>query len=551
MVSPPLDEALPRLWRPNETPNKAAPILLRRRAVDDLVEHGLPYSKKLERHTSCVNAMAISPNGRWLASGGDDPYVHLWDFDQESLAKPSRRFIGPKSNVFTLAFSASGQYLYSGETRADIFQYDLSHVSLPIVNISGASESPCATHNVHDDSIRAISCHPEQDHLFLSAAEDGRVIQHDIRADGRRSRAQGMLQQIAPFSCVQYHPRMTQLFVTSDTQGVVCLRDVRMAFGSLSQRQNKGIVQKVGSHASVSVTTNIAQYVTAIAKQGQACMARPETSSLVFDREGHRLALTMLHHYPTLYSLNDPYPIATFSGRHLPDGSPVPEGERTWSNSCTMKHASFGGFGSDRDSYFALGSDDFRAYLWKIPEDAALLEGRTVVEHSEWERRPRPGEIGYAESHMAPRYVPVELSIPHARLTGHDSIVNTALIHPDRPYLLTAGIERYIRLHSPTPVTPCTEPLSLTPQEVRKIPPADPNSRLLLLRAMGIIDDPVENHEDDGQAIALFDQILRTEGNGDVFNIRPCGPGYELSDSEDDSDVEMDDEDADGAIDIE
>ncbi|KAI0354866.1 WD40 repeat-like protein [Trametes cingulata] len=533
MVSTLHEDASSRLWKPNDSLSKAAPLLCRRRAVDQLVAHGLPYSKKLMGHTSCVNALAISPNGRWLASGGDDHFLHLWDFDQESLVEPSWRYTGPRSNVFTLAFSASGQYLFSGDTGAHIFQYDLSHVASPIASTSGASNSPCATHNTHEDSIRAISCHPEQDHLFLSAAEDGRIILHDMRADSRRTRAQGTLQQIAPFSCVQYHPRMTPLFATSDTQGVVCLRDVRMAFGPLSQRQHKGIVQK---------------YVTTIAKQGQACMARPETSSLVFDREGRRLALTMLHHYPTLYSLNDPYPIATFSGRYLPDGTPVPEGERTWSNSCTMKHGSFGGFGSDHDSYFAHGSDDFRTYLWKIPDDSALLEGRTVIGHSDWERHLRPGEIGYVESHMGPRYVPIELSVPHARLTGHDSIVNAALIHPDRPYLLTAGIERYIRLHSPTSVTPSTEPLALTPQEVRTIPPTDPNSRMLLLRAMGIIDDPLDNPDDDSQALALFDQILRTEGNGDVFTIRACGPSDYSSDSDDDSDVAMGDSDSGGEI---
>lgn len=107
-----------------------------------------------------------------------------------------------------------------------------------------------------------------------------------MRADAQRTRAQGILQQIAPFSAVQYHPTMTQLFATSDTQGIVCLRDVRMAFGPASQRQRKGVVHKVGASVSGSAVTNIAQYVTTIAKQGQACMAKPETSSLTFDREG-------------------------------------------------------------------------------------------------------------------------------------------------------------------------------------------------------------------------------------------------------------------------
>ncbi|KAI0763562.1 WD40 repeat-like protein [Trametes elegans] len=523
-----------RLWDAPISLSKYSILASRRNAVEALLLNGAPYSKKLSGHTSCVNSLTISPDGRWLASGGDDPNVHLWDFNQEALSIPSWQFRGPKANVFTLAFSASGQYLYSGDTRSDILQYDLAHLVSPVARTGEPSHSPSSSDHQHEDSIRAISCHPQQDEVFLSASEDGRIILHDMRADNQRTPAQGIFQQIAPFSCVQYHPTMTQLFATSDTQGVVCLRDVRMAFGPLSQRRCKGIVQK---------------YVTTISQQGKPNMAKPETSSLVFDREGRRLALTMLHTHPALYAVNDSYPIATFSGRYQPDGTPVPAGDRTWSNSCTMKHGSFGGFSSDRDSYFAVGSDDFRAYLWKIPDEHELLERRRVVEGWEWFGNPLPGEIGYTESHLKPRYVPIELAVPHARLTGHASIVNTALIHPDRPYLLTAGIERFIRLHSPTSVTPSTEPLGETERRVRDVPSSDPNARLLILRAMGIVGDPTDEDEDDTQAIALFDQILRTEGNGDVFDIRPWAPSQDSSTSDSgDSDSDMDTEGGDDDV---
>ena len=118
------------------------------------------------------------------------------------------------------------------------------------------------------------------------------------------------------------------------------------------------------------------QYMTTIARQGTLRMARPEVSSLVFDREGRFRSRTdevtallrttsrapagghdagtcrqtivvcdvllksvwhWQHHVPTLYSLNDPYPIATFSGKHLPNGERVLPGDRTYSNCCTMK----------------------------------------------------------------------------------------------------------------------------------------------------------------------------------------------------------------------
>lgn len=43
------------------------------------------------------------------------------------------------------------------------------------------------------------------------------------------------------------------------------------------------------------------------------------------------------NYYPTLYALNDPLPIAVCKGDVLPDGSPIPDGERTYSNACTIK----------------------------------------------------------------------------------------------------------------------------------------------------------------------------------------------------------------------
>ena len=41
--------------------------------------------------------------------------------------------------------------------------------------------------------------------------------------------------------------------------------------------------------------------------------------------------------YPILYALSDPHPIAVFKATVLPDGSPIPDGERTYANACTIK----------------------------------------------------------------------------------------------------------------------------------------------------------------------------------------------------------------------
>jgi WD repeat-containing protein 22 len=50
------------------------------------------------------------------------------------------------------------------------------------------------------------------------------------------------------------------------------------------------------------------------------------------------MPIVILQHYlPTIYALSDPNPIATCSGTIHPDGTPVAQNERTYSNSCTIK----------------------------------------------------------------------------------------------------------------------------------------------------------------------------------------------------------------------
>jgi len=250
-----------------EVPDPYGPTKARKSALNTVLANGFHYSRKLHGHASCVNALAFSNcRSRWLASAGDDPFVLLWDFHRDDVTEPSFIFTGPKANVFALAFSATDHYLYSGDTDNKIHQYDLSY--LPSSGSSGFTPA-VAAYDHHEDSVRAISCHPEQDHEFLSAGEDGRIILHDVRTPSRRARAQNVLQHNIDFTSVQYHPNMPHIFVTSDIRGEICLRDSRMAFGPSSQRSNKGIVHT---------------YVTRLSKGTK--FGRPEVSSVTFDHTG-------------------------------------------------------------------------------------------------------------------------------------------------------------------------------------------------------------------------------------------------------------------------
>ena len=120
-----------------------------------------------------------------------DPYVYIWDFNQENLTSPTWRFTGPRvslrpsqrvtylqwfiavwlpvkcfhsrflcvRSIRVLVRSSPGsallchnanQLISSGDTRDIIYQYDLSHLSSPVAQTQGGPNSPCRNNMQHD-----------------------------------------------------------------------------------------------------------------------------------------------------------------------------------------------------------------------------------------------------------------------------------------------------------------------------------------------------------------------------------------------------------------
>ncbi|KAF8634162.1 hypothetical protein AX15_001030 [Amanita polypyramis BW_CC] len=492
-------------------------VRTRKQGVAAITSNGFPFSRKLLGHTSCVNALVFSRDGRFLVSGGDDLQLRLWDFHQEDVTSSWSTCIGPRSNVFTVAVSPSSRYIYSGGTDDTVLKFDVAHCDLAFC--TPVTYSPSDRYTVHQATVRGIACHPILDEVVLTASEDGSIVRHDGRESSinrSRRRAQNTLQLKAEMTGIEYHPYMDHLFVTSDSYGSVCLRDERMSFGPLSRRSQQGVVL---------------EYTTKLCRPLPNHLSNPESSSIVFDRDGSKLAVTLLHYYPTIYTLSDPNPVAVLTGDQSLNGSPVPPGERTYSNSCTMKHGSFGGFGLDSDDLYVGGSDDFRGYVWKIPPLSELLGQRQIVSPRNWESGSHLGAVAFTRGNRDDKYIPTQLSRPFCRLTGHRSIVNTIAVHPFMLHILTAGIERNILLHSPTPSSPCAQNLARTPVETRALSEDSEVDRVAYYRALsGASMQHAELGDPDSTTIRMFDHILREEGMADVFTVRQWTGGDSDSD---------------------
>lgn len=80
-------------------------------------------------------------------------------------------------------------------------------------------------------------------------------------------------------------------------------------------------------------------------------------------------------------------------------------------------------------------------------------------------------------------------------------------MHPTMPYLVTAGVERHVILHSPIADPPTAGSLARTAENVRTLPKPNLEDRILFMeslmsdRRLGEEDD-----QDDKETIALFDE---------------------------------------------
>ncbi|KDR22656.1 WD and tetratricopeptide repeats protein 1, partial [Zootermopsis nevadensis] len=136
--------------------------------TEDFVQR-LGLEAELEGHGGCVNCLEWNESGRTLASASDDVQVILWDpfLYRKIHTIPT----GHHGNIFSVKFlpkSADGVLVTgAGDCRIRVHDVGL-----------GETTHVC---NCHTGRVKRLATAPNVPYMFWSAAEDGTIMQFDLR----------------------------------------------------------------------------------------------------------------------------------------------------------------------------------------------------------------------------------------------------------------------------------------------------------------------------------------------------------------------------------
>lgn len=110
-------ESMRALLRENHAPDPDLEQVLR----DAL---SLTGGQALVGHRGAIQALTISPDGRWLASGSRDTTVRLWDFSSPNPELPVVLNVH-SARINALTISNDGRWLVSADSEANLYLWDL------------------------------------------------------------------------------------------------------------------------------------------------------------------------------------------------------------------------------------------------------------------------------------------------------------------------------------------------------------------------------------------------------------------------------------------
>ena len=158
-------------------------------------------------HTQEINAVAFSPDGRTLATGGDDNKILLWNTANPAHVAHSTLLAEDPAEIAALTFVHNGQSLLSGDWDTQIGQWRVADNAPTLATTLTDPEAP-------SDSVDTVAVSPDS-RILATAEYHQAVILWNIADPAHSSELARVATGAGPVSAVAFSPDGTVLAVGS------------------------------------------------------------------------------------------------------------------------------------------------------------------------------------------------------------------------------------------------------------------------------------------------------------------------------------------------
>lgn len=118
--------------------------------------------RKVRAHAGWIRALAVSPDGKLLASGGNDRIAKLWNL---SDGTPVRELPGHELDIYSALFHPSGNFLLTGDLLGKINQWEVATGKLARTFDGKDLHHYDGGQQVHYGGVRGLALSPDGRHL--------------------------------------------------------------------------------------------------------------------------------------------------------------------------------------------------------------------------------------------------------------------------------------------------------------------------------------------------------------------------------------------------
>ncbi|XP_051113346.1 protein ALTERED SEED GERMINATION 2 [Andrographis paniculata] len=382
------DDRLHRQFFKRETGVSSPRVFSRRLSASQTLIKQIDSYGELSGHRGCVNAIEFNSTGELLISGSDDKQVKLWDWARQKLKLSYSS--GHVDNIFQTRFMPFTDDRVIVTSSADC------QVRLSLLAENGSVETKRLSK--HQGRVHKLAVEPGSPHVFYSCGEDGFIQHYDLRSNSATklfycssNSGQRWPTSSVGLNSIAIDPRNPNLFAAGGADRFARVYDIRNY--QINASSKSGNLVESFCPRQISGTPDTEKHITALTYSNSSELLVSYNEELIYlfprkSRRGSNLESSPTNDTDSDVSETDPQ---VYSGHR---------------NARTVKGVSF--FGPN-DEYVLSGSDCGHIFIWKK----------------------NSGEL-------------VRMMV------GDRHIVNQIESHPTIPILASCGIEKTIKLWSPS-----------------------------------------------------------------------------------------------------